>query len=113
MYCVGDIDGCIRYIVIFFKIKSFVRYKENVLFKPNVFVCAKVFICYNAGKPCEICATKAKYLNQCITPGKNATPIGPYNSEIQRSNLSVRFRHRASLPLIYFFPLHGIVVLNN
>ena len=32
MYCVGDMDGCMK-VVIFLKIKSFVRYcnKENVL----------------------------------------------------------------------------------
>ena len=47
-------------VVIFFIIKSFVRYiQRKFLVKPNVFVCAKVFIFYNAVKPCEICATKA------------------------------------------------------
>ena len=30
MYCVEDMDGCMK-VVIFFIIKSFVRYKENVL----------------------------------------------------------------------------------
>ena len=61
MYCVGDMDGCMK-VVIFFIIKSFVRYiQRKCLVKPNVFVCAKVFIFYNAVKPCEICATKAKY----------------------------------------------------
>ena len=63
--------------------------------KPNVFVCAKVFIFYNAVKPCEICATKAKYLNQCITPGK-----------FERALPSPRIT-----TINFFFPLHGIVVL--
>ena len=75
-------------------------YKENVLFKQNVFVCAKVFIFYNAVKPCEICATKVKYLNQCITPGKKA--------KLERVIPSPRI---AAINLI--FPLHSIVVLNN
>ena len=59
-------DGCMK-VATFFTIKTFVMYKRKCLVKPNVFVCAKVFLFYNAVKPCEICATKAKYLNQCIT----------------------------------------------
>ena len=56
-------DGCMK-LAIFFIIKFFVRYiqRKYLVIKPNVFVCAKVFIFYNAVKPCEICATKAKYL---------------------------------------------------
>ena len=76
MYCVGDMDGCMK-VAIFFIIKSFVKVQRKCLVKPNVFVCAKVFIFYNAVKPCEICATKAKYLNQCITPGKMLREFDP------------------------------------
>ena len=75
MYYVGDMDNSMK-VAIFFTIKSFVRYKQGkCLVKPNVFVCAKVFIFYNAVKPFEICATKAKYLNQCITPRKMRVPV--------------------------------------
>ena len=59
--CAGD-DGCMK-VAIFFMIKSFVTYKENVLLNQRICLC-KVFIFYNAVTPCEICATKAKYLNQ-------------------------------------------------
>ena len=68
-------------------------------YKPNIFVCAKVFIFYNAVKPCEICATKAKYFqNQCITPGKMLCKFDPTILKCKG-----QIRERAS----------GIVVLNN
>ena len=41
--------------------KSFVRYKQNVLLNQTYSTCAKVFILIITVKPCEICATKAKY----------------------------------------------------
>ena len=64
----------------------------------NVFVCAKIFIFYNAVKPCEICATKAKYLNQCITPGKMLCEFDPTilkcKGQIRaRASVTARRRH--------------------
>ena len=56
-------DGCMK-VATFFTIK-FCYVQRKCLVKPNIFVCAKDFMFYNAVKPCEICATKAKYLNQC------------------------------------------------
>ena len=63
-------------VVIFFIIKKVLLGQRKCLVKPNVFVCAKVFIFY-AVKPCEICATKAKYLNQCITARKMLLQFDP------------------------------------
>ena len=53
--------------------------------------------------------TKAKYLNQCITPRKKLREFDPailkYKGQILR---------RAAVATInFFFPLHSIVVLNN
>ena len=59
-------DGCMK-VATFFTIKTFVMYKENVLLNQTYLFVLRFFLFYNAVKPCEICATKAKYLNQCIT----------------------------------------------
>ena len=77
-----------------------------------IFVCAKVFIFYNAVKPCEICATKAKYLNQCITARKMLLQFDP---TIMKSKGQIRRTlpspHVAAIN--FFFRLHDIMVLNN
>ena len=60
-------------------------YKENVLLNQTVLVCAKVFLFYNAVKPCEICATKAKYLNERITTYR---PIRYYVIQVPPFNIA-------------------------
>ena len=64
------------------------------------------FLSFNAVKPCEICATKAKYLNQCITPGKMLREFDP---KILKSKSQIR-AHASVTAINLFFPLYGIVV---
>ena len=61
-------------------------------------------------KPCEICATKAKYLNQCITPRKMLLQFDPpiLKSKV-KSECALQSPRVAAIN--FFFPLHGIVLI--
>ena len=65
----GQIRACLKIFYLWgrviFTIKSLVRYKENILLNQTyLFVLRFLYFMMLAVKPCEIFATKAKYLNQ-------------------------------------------------